>query len=251
MSILVIIKEANKKAEITFMDTNERQKQVLKTVVEEYVKHSAPIGSGHVVEMLAMPVSSATVRNDMVILTDLGLLEQPHTSAGRIPTSAGYKIYIDMTMKERKELSRRQREILTKHFSHMKNMQEKFKEAARLLSELSGNVSLLVDEADKVYMSGLSNIPKLPEFRDEEFSEDFMELLEDPATYLKGLVKKKNDSKILLAGENNSKTSIVITRFGSDGKKVISVIGPMRMHYGKALPAVEYIAKLLNEDEIE
>lgn len=229
------------------MSTNERQKQVLKTIVEEYVKHSQAVGSGHIVEMLAIPVSSATVRNDMTILTELGLLEQPHTSAGRIPTSLGYKAYIDMTMKERKELSRRQREILTKHFSHMKDMQERFKEAARLLSELSGNVSLLIDEADKVYMSGLSNIPKLPEFRDEEFSEDFMELLEDPIAHVKQL-NATNIPQVLFGNEETGKTSIVITRFGLNGKKVISVVGPMRMHYGKTLPAMEYITRLLDDE---
>lgn len=211
------------------------------------MKHSQPVGSTHVVEMLPFPISSATVRNDMVKLTEIGLLEQPHTSAGRVPTNLGYKLYIDITMKERKELSRKQREVLTKHFKRLKDMQERFKEAARLLSELSGNVGLLIDDADKVYMSGLSNIARLPEFRDEEFSEDFMEFLEDPISHMKK-IKASNKPKVYLDNPNMGKTSLVITKFGPNGKKVISVVGPMRMHYGKALPAVEYIAKLLNDD---
>lgn len=229
------------------MKLNARQQQVLKTIVEEYVKHSTAVGSSHIVEMLAEPISSATIRNIMAELTEFGLLVQPHTSAGRIPTEMGYKAYIDMTMKERKELSCHQRDVLMKHFKRLKDMQEKFREAARLLSEMSGNVGLLIDDADKVYMSGLANLPKLPEFRDEEFSEDFMELLENPIAHMKRL-KATNTPRVLFGSPATGRTSIVITKFGPNGRRVISVVGPMRMHYGKALPAVEYIAKLLNEE---
>lgn len=227
----------------TTMQLSFRQKQVLKTIVEEYVKHSEAIGSSHVVEMLAEPVSSATIRNVMAELTDFGLLAQPHTSAGRIPTEAGFKAYIEMMMREQKELSAKQQAVLAAHFKKLKNLQERFKEAARMLSELSGSVGLLIDDQDKVYMSGLSNLPKLPEFRDEEFGCDFMEMLENPTESFKPLLKQATQQPQVVLG----KTSIVITKFGPDGKKVISVVGPMRMPYGKTLPMMEYIKKILNE----
>lgn len=232
---------------------NERQKQVLKVIVEEFVKLHEPIGSSHVVEMLPLSVSSATIRNDMAQLTEAGYLTQPHTSAGRVPTELGYKEYIAYTMKEQKELSRRQQEVLTSHFKKLRTLQERFREAARMLSELSGSVSLLVDDSDKVYMSGLSKLPQLPEFRDVDFGEEFMSLLEDPALQMKGLVEKDLEGmspRVLLGSENpvNGKTSIVITKFGPNGKKIISVVGPVRMHYGKTLPALEYIKKILDEE---
>ena len=223
---------------------NERQQQVLKIIVEEYVKHSQPVGSSHVVEMVPFAVSSATVRNDMAELTKGGYLLQPHTSAGRIPTEAGFKAYIEAMMREQKELSHRQQEVLAAHFKRLRNLQDKFKEAARMLSELSGSVGLLIDDADRVYMSGLSNLPKLPEFRDEEFGSDFMELLENPAENFRPLMKQATDEPRVVLG----KTSIVITKFGLDGKKVISVVGPMRMPYGKTLPMMEYIKKILSQD---
>ncbi len=228
---------------------NARQKQVLKTVVEEYVKHSTAVGSFHIVEMLAEPVSSATVRNVMAELTDFGLLVQPHTSAGRVPTDKGYKAYIEMTIREHKELSHRQQEILSAHFRRLKGLQERFREAARLLSELSGNVGLLIDDANQVYMSGLSNLPKLPEFRDAEFGEDFMELLENPLARFRKIAQELNHNPQVVFGDKSfGKASIVITHFGPEGKKIISVIGPMRMPYGKTLPAVDYIAKILSEE---
>lgn len=233
------------------MQLSFRQKQVLKTVVEGYVKHSEPIGSHHVVEMLAENVSSATIRNVMAELTDFGLLAQPHTSAGRVPTEAGFKAYIELMMHEQKALSQHQQEVLSAHFKKLKNLQERFREAARILSELSGSVGLLVDESNQVYMSGLSNLPKLPEFRNEEFGSEFMELLENPAESLKQMTKSSGSQMRVLLGKDNptmGNASIVITKFGQGGKKVISIIGPMRMRYGKTLPTMEYITKILNED---
>jgi len=233
------------------MKLNARQKQVLKVIVEEYVKHSTAVGSSHVVEMLAESVSPATIRNVMVELTDFGLLAQPHTSAGRIPTEIGFKAYIETMMREQKELSHRQQEVLSAHFKRLKSLQERFREAARMLSELSGSVGLLIDEQDKVYMSGLSNLPRLPEFRDEEFGSDFMELLENPAESLKQMTKGGSSQMRVLLGSDNpmvGNASIVITKFGLGGKKMISIIGPMRMSYGKTLPTMEYITKILNNE---
>jgi len=225
------------------MKLNARQRQVLKTIVEEYVKRSTAVGSFHIVEMLAENVSSATIRNVMAELTDFGLLAQPHTSAGRIPTEAGFKAYIEMMLREHKVLSAHQQMVLTAHFKRLKNLQERFKEAARMLSELSGSVGLLIDDSNKVYMSGLANLPKLPEFRDEEFGSEFMEMLENPAESFKPLMKQATSEPQVMLG----RASIVITRFGLGGKQIISVIGPMRMPYGKTLPVMEYIKGILDK----
>jgi transcriptional regulator of heat shock response len=230
---------------------NERQSQVLKAIVEEFVKTHEPVASGQVVEMLPFEVSSATVRNDMTELAEAGLIAQPHTSAGRVPTEEGYRAYIQATMHEQKELSLRQRETLLAHFKKLKTLQERFREAAKMLSEMSGSVGLLIDESNQVYMSGLSKLPQLPEFRDLDFGEDFMALLEDPAVQMKKLTKEVAETarpQVLLGSDNPlaDKASIVITKFGPNGKQIISVVGPVRMHYGKALPAMEYITKILN-----
>jgi len=71
---------------------------ILRSVVEMYVKAAEPVGSKAVVEALGSTVSSATVRSEMAELESLGLLEQPHTSAGRIPSSAGYRLYVNQLM---------------------------------------------------------------------------------------------------------------------------------------------------------
>ena len=72
------------------MGPTERQKKILRAIVDCYVRTAEPVGSKAIAEMPEMGFSSATIRNEMAALTELGLLEQPHTSAGRVPSPAGY-----------------------------------------------------------------------------------------------------------------------------------------------------------------
>jgi heat-inducible transcriptional repressor len=80
------------------MSMDKRKMSILAIVVDEYIKTGEPVGSNTVLKLLDINVSSATVRNDMAYLEKLGFLEQPHTSAGRIPTYLGYRFYIDNLM---------------------------------------------------------------------------------------------------------------------------------------------------------
>ena len=82
------------------MVLSERKKEILRAVVEQYVRTAEPVGSKSVAAVLGSSVSSATVRNEMSELETLGLLEQPHTSAGRIPSSQGYRVYVNELMKQ-------------------------------------------------------------------------------------------------------------------------------------------------------
>ena len=80
------------------MELSERKKKVLRSVVDLYIRTAEPVGSKAIAELPDMKYSSATIRNEMAELTALGLLEQPHTSAGRIPSTAGYRMYVDELM---------------------------------------------------------------------------------------------------------------------------------------------------------
>ena len=82
------------------MALTERKKKVLRSVVDLYIRTAEPVGSKAIAELPDMKYSSATIRNEMAALTELGYLEQPHTSAGRIPSAAGYRLYVDELMAE-------------------------------------------------------------------------------------------------------------------------------------------------------
>ena len=73
------------------MELGKRKEMILSAIVEQYIKSGEPIGSKFLMEALPISVSSATIRNEMSELHEMGLLEQPHTSAGRIPSQAGYR----------------------------------------------------------------------------------------------------------------------------------------------------------------
>ena len=80
------------------MELTERKKKVLRSVVDLYIRTAEPVGSKAITELPDMKYSSATIRNEMADLTSMGYLEQPHTSAGRIPSPAGYRLYVDELM---------------------------------------------------------------------------------------------------------------------------------------------------------
>lgn len=80
------------------MELTERKKKVLRSVVDLYIRTAEPVGSKAITELPDMNYSSATIRNEMAELTTMGYLEQPHTSAGRVPSAAGYRMYVDELM---------------------------------------------------------------------------------------------------------------------------------------------------------
>ena len=102
------------------MALGERKKQVLKMITESYIRSGEPIGSKAIVEQLDNAVSSATIRNDMAELSLMGLLEQPHTSAGRIPTVLGFRVYIDQLIPRREldDVGRREIDALLMSCAH-------------------------------------------------------------------------------------------------------------------------------------
>ena len=82
------------------MELTERKKKVLRSIVDLYIRTAEPVGSKAITELPDMKYSSATIRNEMADLTTMGYLEQPHTSAGRVPSAAGYRLYVDELMQD-------------------------------------------------------------------------------------------------------------------------------------------------------
>ena len=80
------------------MELTERKKQILRAIVDSYIRTADPVGSKTISQLPGMDFSPATIRNEMADLTSMGLLEQPHTSAGRVPSAAGYRLYVDELM---------------------------------------------------------------------------------------------------------------------------------------------------------
>ena len=94
------------------MEMDERKVKILKAVIQNYLETGEPVGSRTISKYTDLNLSSATIRNEMADLEEMGYILQPHTSAGRIPSDAGYRFYVDNMMKEREaELDRREDEL--------------------------------------------------------------------------------------------------------------------------------------------
>ena len=119
------------------MELSDRKRQILKVVVEDYIRTAEPVGSKAIAAEMGGSVSSATIRNELSDLTEMGYLEQPHTSAGRMPSPKGYRLYVNELMEEQR-LSLAETERINQ------SLQLKMEELNRLLSQAGRAVSALV-----------------------------------------------------------------------------------------------------------
>ena len=119
------------------MELSERKKHILRAVVETYIETAEPVGSKAVMESCGIKCSSATIRNEMAELSSMGYLEQPHTSAGRVPTPLGYRVYVNELM-ERRRLSDEETETINNSLqSKMKQLDDLIADAGKLVSSLT------------------------------------------------------------------------------------------------------------------
>ena len=117
------------------MELSERKKKVLRSVVDLYIRTAEPVGSKAICELPDMKFSSATIRNEMAALTDLGYLEQPHTSAGRIPSPAGYRLYVDELMADYRLSMDETKSINTAIEEKMQRFDQMMEKVAKLVSQ--------------------------------------------------------------------------------------------------------------------
>lgn len=134
---------------------DERKRKVLRAVVALYGLDGEPVGSGLLAEHFGRAVSSATLRNEMAALTKLGLLEQPHTSAGRVPSAKGYRYYIDNLMDAPAQLSAQDKKQTQAMFREMDFDPERLAQsAARALSDWTGYaVVATTPKSDDIYIA--------------------------------------------------------------------------------------------------
>jgi heat-inducible transcriptional repressor len=119
-----------------------RQQGILKATVQHYIATAEPVGSKALVENLS--VSSATIRSVMGVLEKAGLLYQPHTSAGRIPSDSGYRLYVDALMTPSENLERQATQLLAQRLNWESwSIEALVREAAQILSSLSGYITLI------------------------------------------------------------------------------------------------------------
>ncbi|MEW6171297.1 MAG: HrcA family transcriptional regulator, partial [Candidatus Omnitrophota bacterium] len=151
-----------------FTDHEKRKKQVLLAVIKNYTQRAEPIGS----QLLChdFDCSSATIRNILAELEEVGFLTHPHTSAGRIPTDQGYRFYIDNLIEETSLLDEEKNYIFKeyrKNYKEIKKIEDTLENASELISHLTHQAGIVSfnNSQDKLIFNGMSFILEQPEFR--------------------------------------------------------------------------------------
>ena len=138
------------------MELTERKKKILRAIVDNYIQTAEPVGSKVLSAIPGFGCSSATIRNEMADLTQMGLLEQPHTSAGRIPSPAGYRLYVD-------ELMQDYRLSVDETQSLNQALEMKMQEVDKVISQVSKMVSKMTN-LPAVAMTAAANTPTVQRF---------------------------------------------------------------------------------------
>ncbi|HEY2167157.1 MAG TPA: heat-inducible transcriptional repressor HrcA [Jatrophihabitantaceae bacterium] len=124
------------------MSVEERKLEVLRAIVEDFISTNEPVGSKSLADRHNLGVSPATIRNDMAALEDEGLIAQPHTSAGRVPTDAGYRLFVDR-LTEVKPLSAAERRAIRTFLDEAVDLDDVLHRAVRTLAQLTRNVAVV------------------------------------------------------------------------------------------------------------
>src|SRR5688572_6767517 len=228
----------------------DRQKQILSAIVEQYAEVASPVGSNLLAKVFG--VSSATIRAEMAELERMGYIDQPHTSAGRVPTDKGYRFYVNNLAEDKEQLVDRRMERALSGRVHDAGLPERtIRNAVDTLVELTHNLGLATI-GNQLYMSGLSNLFGQPEFMQAGQVQQVARLLDNLEPWLREAAPNQPLS-VYIGQENpvgrSAGCSLIISRFVSpySDRSYIGVLGPTRQNYRDVMKLVGRAGKELED----
>lgn len=238
------------------MDLTDRQKEILLAVIREFMEDSEEVGSLALVEKYDLGISSATIRNEMVKLMRLGLLEKSHISSGRLPTDQALRLYVSKIIEKDNLNPLISVEIRQGVFRDRFSKDVLIRSILEILAKETDSLIFMVLENDIRYY-GMSNLLAYPEFRNIDCVQTIFNILED-RDFLINLVSRYSSSGVtLLIGreleiENMSECAVAFVKVPLTGgdHAYIGVIGSKRMDYSKVLPVLNEVKKSLETSTI-
>lgn len=230
----------------------ERQKAILFAIIEQYAEIASPVGSVTLAKLFG--VSSATIRSEMARLEELGMIAQPHTSAGRVPTDKGYRAYVN-TLNESDNMigqpDRSARAIEARVNTHIDKADRAIRSAVDSLVDLTQNLGLATI-GDELYMNGIGNLFAQPEFLHGNHVQAVARLLDNLEPWLREAAPNE-PLNVYIGAENPigkaSGASLIISRFRSpySDRSYIGVLGPTRQDYARTMRLVRHAGAMLEE----
>jgi heat-inducible transcriptional repressor len=236
-------------------DLTSRQIQILKAIIEEYIEIAGPVGSDTLDKKYNLGISPATIRNEMVKLTEGGYLKQIHTSAGRTPTPLALKYYVHELMQPKSLSVADEVSVKEKIWDYRFKLDKLLREATKTLAGKTKMLALSTTSEGDIYYAGAANILEMPEFFDLALSRSVFGLL-DRFDFWQNLFNKTltpEDINILLGEELGEELLLpcgfIYVKFNAGSKinGTIGVIGSSRINYPYVIPTVKYFGNLINE----
>jgi len=232
-----------------------RQKILLQAIISEFIDTAQAVGSIDLPDKYQLKVSPATIRNEMARLVNLGYLEKPHASSGRIPTTLAFRYFLQDLLEELDEIDIKQRSIMSEDmFQKRYNLDQLILSALRALNELTHNTAVALIQ-DKIYHAGLDDLLSEPEFQNIDRLKHVLAIIEDYSEMANILGRYQSDDAVrVLIGEETGQTTFentaivfsAIPVFGMH-EGYIAIIGPSRMNYKKVLPALKYVSETIRD----
>ncbi|HKC14911.1 MAG TPA: hypothetical protein VKC89_03045 [Patescibacteria group bacterium] len=236
-------------------ELTQRQIEILKSLIEEYIETADPVGSETLEKKHNLTASPATIRNEMVRLTNLGYLKKAHISSGRIPTPQALKFYVNQLMKE-KELSVTEEVGVKEKVWDLREKEEKFlQELTKNLAEKTKTLAITTTNEGGFFACGYANLLDMPEFYDIDITKNLFSVL-DEYDYFRDLFAEdpENENIHVVLGEElgpklQGPYGFVFTNYETAGniKGHIGVLGPNRLNYTYIVPTVRYFGNLIEE----
>ena len=226
---------------------------MLESIIREFIRTAEPVGSVAVVQKYGIAASPATIRNDMSELEEAGLIRQPHTSAGRIPTSAAYQFYVDNCLRQ-VDLPKQEEQALRKAQSSHDSSRDLMKQIAKIIADFSEEGVFLAFGKRDLYYTGLANLFSQPEFLDPRLVQTLSMVIDrlDEAI-VEIFDSMPNDVKVFI-GEKHSfgrHCSVIAARYEMNnvGAGIFGLLGPTRMDYDLNVARIKYVRDELFKDD--
>jgi transcriptional regulator of heat shock response len=231
-----------------------RQTQILKALIDEYINTAEPVGSSQLEKKYDLGVSPATIRNEMNLLTKSGFLKQPHTSAGRVPTSGAMKFYVDQLMEEKQMSLADEVKAKEEVWDERGNFEKFVNEMTHSLADRTGNMAITVTEDGNVWQAGHANIFSYPEFGNIAACASLFGFMDEDEQLIDLFFNRfpiETPFDVLFTedmGFRHLPIGIVAAHFKVKGKNgALGVIGPVRQSYSSLVPTIRYYRGMLEE----
>lgn len=232
------------------MALTERQRSILLIVIREHIQTARAVGSETLVEHYHLDLSPASVRNAMVELEALGYLHQPHTSAGRVPTSKAYRLYIAES-RDDAELSAQEQGAIREALHRAEwNREEQYKAVARAVAELCNNTVIVGFAQHDVYYTGLSYLFHQPEFSHIDVVRNLSEIVDRLDEVIGAIYDRVHDEPMILLGKESpfgEDTGTLMVKCGEDRlhSNLVGILGPLRMAYDQNVARLQFAKHVL------